>query len=665
MVFLVAISAITFLPYAFQLTYYLDDWYYIYDGVVAGPNIFHSMFRVDRPIRGYLFDVLFSAFGPHPLPYHLGAYMWRLFAGIASYWLLNIIWPKEKRFNILIALLFTIYPGYAWWVSGIEYQPMSTGLFLQVFSILLTLISIQSDHQILKLAYAGISILTGWAYMALVDYAIGAEILRFLCIYLYVINRESVDVPYLTRLKPTIKFSLPYILPALGYMIWRIFIFDSERRATDIGLQFTAFKNSPDKYTLRAFSKFYSSFINVEVNAWFRQFQLQFTALGSKMPLSSLVITFAVILLMGILGYTWYRQGFFNDRNRSNSTAYELFALGFISLCFGLLPVILVGRFVNLGIYSHYGLPVSLAAVLILSGLIFLIPSRITQYILFVVFIGVAAASQSLIAEKTLILTRSFDTFWWQASWRIPDILPDTTFLTVYPYGNVVDNDLGLPQAVNLMYFSDPRDDDPVRYFVSTIMPSDKNITSVLTGEGKRIKKYRSHERLIDFGNITVITQPSPSSCVRIVDGSNYIFSEKDTQSLRSVFGYSRIENIRPAETGIIPPSYAFGYEPVHEWCFYFEKADLAVQKSSWSDAAKLGDEVIRLGFAPQDQVEWFPFLQAYAMMGDPEKVEFILKQVKSDRLFNDQICKLMYRNDTKFLPPSDMSDLIKEYSCQ
>jgi hypothetical protein len=68
MFYLLLMSAIVFLPYSIQLSYYLDDWYYVYDGVVAGPNIFHSMFSVDRPIRGYFFDVFFSLFGPYPLP---------------------------------------------------------------------------------------------------------------------------------------------------------------------------------------------------------------------------------------------------------------------------------------------------------------------------------------------------------------------------------------------------------------------------------------------------------------------------------------------------------------------------------------------------------------------------------------------------------------------
>ena len=49
--FLTVISGLVFLPYLSILGYLLDEWYFIYDGVVAGPNIFHSMFIIDRPAR--------------------------------------------------------------------------------------------------------------------------------------------------------------------------------------------------------------------------------------------------------------------------------------------------------------------------------------------------------------------------------------------------------------------------------------------------------------------------------------------------------------------------------------------------------------------------------------------------------------------------------------
>jgi len=663
--FLFLISAVVFLPYAIQLTYYLDDWYYVYDGVVAGPNIFHSMFSVDRPIRGYFFDVFFSIFGPYPLPYHVGAYFWRLLAGICALWLLDILWPGNKKINLLISLLFILYPGYSWWVSAIEYQPMAVSLFLQMLSILLTLFSIRTERLVLKAVYAGVSVLAGWAYIALVDYAVGAEILRFLCVYLLV--SRTVPGPFLKKVTAALKSSILYLAVTLGFVLWRVFLFESERQATDVDLHAVRFKSAPLEYILKMGTDYYYSILNVGWNAWFKQLYLRLMDFSFNVPVSGWVLTALVVALLGWLGFLWNRQGLFarQERGQLGTTPFELVLLGLVSLSLGVLPVVAFGRFINLSFYSHYGLPVSFAAVVLLAGLILYLPSRFLQYIVLSGFIAAAALTNSLIAERTLVLKNSFENFWWQAAWRIPGVRPDTTLVTLYPYEKVVDNDLGLPEAANLIYFPDPRNEDPIRYLISTIMPTDEHIESIVMGRHKKTQGYRTHEMVVQYKNVVVVTQPSPFACVRVIDGNNYIFSELDTEAIRPIFAYSNIDNIRMIEDGASPPEYAFGGEPSHGWCYYFEKADLAVQGAEWGRAAQLGDEALQLGLTPHDTAEWLPFLQAYAMTGNLRKTEFVLKKIKTDELLNDQLCEMMLRADTKFLPNLEIKNLIQDYSCR
>ena len=657
-IFLFIISAAVFLPYAFQLTYYLDDWYYVYDGVVAGPNIFHAMFSVDRPIRGYFFDIFFSVFGPQPLPYHLGAYAWRFLAGIGAFWLLNIIWTRQKETNFFIALLFSLYPGYAWWVSGIEYQPMAFSLMLQVFSVLFTLLSIQSTTRALKIVHAFLAIVSGWVYIALVDYAAGAEVFRFLCVYLLV----SRDHPpgFWQRLAAAFKAWILYAGVALGYIVWRVFLFDSDRQATDIGLHLQRFKTSPFEYLSKSAVDFYYSVVNVGVNAWFRQLYLRLAEFGFHVPMWSGILTILVAALLFIR----VRRGFFNEPDTNRTMPREALLIGLFSLLVGVIPVVAFGRYVNLSIYSHYGLPVSLAAAILLSGLICLIPSRPIRYVLFSVFVSAAALTHSLTAERTLILKESVENFWWQAAWRMPGIYPDTTLVTHYPYERVVDNPLGLPEAVNLIYFPEAKDENPVRYEVSTLMPSEGNIEAILTGKRKMIEGYRTHEMVLQYGNILVLTQPGPLSCVRVIDGGNFIVSEADSESIARIFERSNAANISMDET-FAPPEYAFGREPEHGWCYYFEKADLAVQQSDWDFAANLGDAALSLGLAPSDPVEWFPFMQAYAMTGDTESLENLLLQIESNEFLLDQLCEITRHPRADFSPGPPARAMIEEHGCR
>ncbi len=92
--FLLIISAVVYLPHIGNLTYFKDDWYYVYDGMVAGAKVFHEMFRIDRPARGFFFELYFSLFGANPLPWHLGAFLWRGLSAVGALWIFNILWKE-------------------------------------------------------------------------------------------------------------------------------------------------------------------------------------------------------------------------------------------------------------------------------------------------------------------------------------------------------------------------------------------------------------------------------------------------------------------------------------------------------------------------------------------------------------------------------------------
>lgn len=658
---LFALSAAVFLPYAFQLTYYLDDWYYVYSHVVRGPNVFHEMFSVDRPARGYFFDAFFSIFGANPLPYHLGAYGWRLAAGLGAFQLLNIVWEEKRITNFFIALLFMLYPGYSWWVSAIEYQPMAASLALQIFSILLTLQSIRAHEIGQKVFYALGALATGWAYVALVEYAVGAEVLRFLCIYLLM----SRDLPnrFPHRFVVTTRTWFLYASSVLAFAVWRVFFFESGRHATNIEL-FAGGSSAPLKSLTDMGNRFYISVINAGAGAWYKPLLSRAGELSWNLPLRSLVLTLTLGVVLALIGMIWNRRGMFMEESLPRTMPREAITLGFVSLVFGALPVVFFGRFINLSFYSHYGLPASLACVILLAGLIAFLPSTRLQFSLLSLFVLAAALNHSLLAEKTLTLEKSLASFWWQASWRIPGLRPDTTFVTVYPYPNIVDGDLGLPESANLIYFPEPRNERPLRYPVSAIMPTDENIENILTGKHGRTERYRTFETVIRYDNILVLTQPNPSACVRVVDGENFIPSELDSEAIRQISRFSKIENIRLIE-GHSPPAYAFGEEPLHGWCYYFEKAGLAIQEADWQSAAQFGDEAFALGLSPSDPVEWYPFIQAYAMTGNTEKLNTILAQTESNTFFTDRLCETMRNGDSEFSPSQEIKGLIEGYSCK
>jgi hypothetical protein len=95
--------------------------------------------------------------------------------------------------------------------------------------------------------------------------------------------------------------------------------------------------------------------------------------------------------------------------------------------------------------------------------------------------------------------------------------------------------------------------------------------------------------------------------------------------------------SVKPPHT---PPMIPFGAEPAHGWCYFYQKAELARQQGDWDSIAALGAEAASLDLAPADPIEWMPFLQAYAVLGQIEKVESLATQFKDDSFHKEQFCQ-------------------------
>ena len=261
------IPALAYLPNAIHLTYYRDDWYYAYDALVGPNGVFRLMFASDRPARGPFFELYQALFGMAPLAYHLMMYAWRLAGGLCVVWLVRLLWPGRGAAAWGAGLLFALYPGFTWWVAGIEYQPMVASAALMVLSLALTVAAIRLGGKpwLRIMAIVG-AILTGWIYLALVEYAAGMEVLRLALILVIVAPAEAGSLG--RRAALAVRRWLIYLTIPVGFFGWRFLLFTSQRRATDLGAQLGAFQSDPISTGLHWFLDFVLSFINVLLSAW-------------------------------------------------------------------------------------------------------------------------------------------------------------------------------------------------------------------------------------------------------------------------------------------------------------------------------------------------------------------------------------------------------------
>lgn len=608
---LVFVITLTYLPALSKATIYRDDWYYTVDRLKGGPDTFPKMFEIDRPARGIFFEAYYQLFGLNPTPYHLVGFALRLLAAAAAFWLFRLLWPDHVEAALVMSLLFAVYPGYTRWMEGFEDQPKIFSLFLQVVSIILTLKAIEASSLSSKVLLWTLSILTGLGYILLIDYAIGMEIFRFLCVYLLVSRRQP-GLSFRQMGLATLRAWMPAVLIPGIYLFWRLFIFDNQRPATDIGLQLSAALTSPIRGAWTWFLNLFISIFNQAVLAWWSPyFQGFFEQDNRDIFIGLLMAGLAAVLVVALL----LRQ---RKSVESNPQLNGAILIGWIGVVAGLLPVIAANRLVLFGAYSHYALPASLAAAMLAGGVIYSINSRYVRAGLVAVLVLLAVMNHASVSASVLNEEQVIANFWHQVAWRAPDIRAGTTLNVYYPTVNYGEDYDAVHGPANFIYYPEPDSTLPVTYPLYGISQYLWTSKEILSGE-KYDTGYRTHIGVVDPGNLLVLSQPSTYACVHIINPRYAWYSYNDPDSILVTGSYSKIENIlTDAEPPRLDPI-IFGPEPAHNWCYFFEKAELAVQNEDWGVVLDLAEEVGAQKFHPNERLEWMPFLQAYAVSGNEE----------------------------------------------
>ena len=291
--------------------------------------------------------------------------------------------------------------------------------------------------------------------------------------------------------------------------------------------------------------------------------------------------------------------------------------------------------------YSQYSLPASLAGVLFLGGLVYSISSKNLRIVVLSILIGLASLTHQAIAYRAASEEKSIYDFWWQMSWRAPSIRPETSLLAQYPF-DIGDNGSLIWGPANFIYYPEPQKLSWVVLPLSGITNQPETIKNIMTGEKDDemnlvVTNASFHH---DYGNMLVMAQPSEDVCVRVVDAAWSEYSTNDS-SLTFISGpYSKIGDILPVAKSPIPPQPPFGAEPAHGWCYYYQKAELARQQMNWQEVGRLGDQAIKQGFHPNDAIEWMPFLQAYAYLGEIQSLDNAAKSVRQEPYYQKQACE-------------------------
>lgn len=650
-IIILAVSAAAYLPFIRQFGYTFDDWYLMWAAKVYGWRAFQSIYSIDRPLRAFVMMPEYIIFGQNVLWYNLFAWGFRVLSALTLYWIVDRIWPKTSLYTLWISILYIIFPGFLSQINGIDYQAQMISLSAAMISIGLTLFSIAEINPVKKWGAVIVSILLGWIYLGLVEYEIGFEVFRLLFIYLFLQN--STD-HLSARLKNTFHNWLPFLMVPIGFLTWRLFFFQAERKATDINLQLGTLVSAPVVTLTQWFTQLLSSSRNVLIYAWITPLK----QLRSYIQLIDIFLVF--VFTISVLFVIIKIKGKSSEPTHSTKKLFELLFLGAISAVAAIIPIILVNRTVSFPYYSRYSLVSSIGTSIFIVSFLFLIKNKFIVNTGLGIFLFAALLSNNANSRQAVTSTQYMNNFWWQVSWRAPMIEKNTTIITSYQDAPLLE-DYFIWGPANLIYYPAPTSEENMQPGIYAAIPNKETIKFVNNHVKQMFHKRRNIITYTRYQNFLLLSQPSASSCVHFINGNRQEISTLEDADFAAISPYSDTDHIIIDEKPHIPPAVIFGNEPVHEWCYFYQKTDLARQAGDWVEAARLGDEALANGFYAADQVEWLPFLQAFAVQKNTKSLEII------DQRMTDPNIRKLACSSINSIPEidSNTNHLINTMFCQ
>ena len=648
---LIFISALAYLPHIRDFGYYRDDWYLMYSANALGGSVFKDIYAIDRPARAVLMSFVYSLFGSNPLYYNLSAYVFRVFGALAFLWTLRMLWPRQRLTALIAATLFLIYPGFLSSPNAIDYQAQQIGLFLAHFSIALSVKAVSGSMRRVHLAGLWLlSILMAWMYLGFVEYFLGLEVFRLAAIAVFAGRSDGIKV--WQWVKKTLFTWLPFSVGPLGFVIWRFFIFSSERKATDLGAQLGVLMGSPLLVGVGWVSTLLKDIFESIVLSWGVPFSnLWDTPERLREILITGVLAALSVLAVVVMLRLEKDEETVSDVGQDMWRA-EAFWLGFVCVVAGFVPVILSNRDADFGNLSRYMLASSAGAVIVMGVFFSQFSSQRTRTLLLCLLVGSSILTHYFNGIRWARSSEAMQDFWWQVSWRIPQLEEGTTLVVNYSH-SPIEEDYFIWGPANLLYRPQSLDPVNIRPAIWGMVLSQESANSILVKAEPELIERRSIQTFMDYGNVLVLTQPTSSSCVQVLDGRSPAVSEFEQYDIQSVAGESDQSHILLNEQ-VPPPSVGiFGPEPEWGWCYYYEKATLAYQLGDWNKVLDLGKEAESLGLSAGDPVEWMPFIQAAAHLFDRKTVFKLAPKVKNNPFLAVQACETL-----KNLP--DLSDEAK-----
>ena len=616
-----------------QMGFYWDDlpisWIRYQLGVPAMTRYFSD----SRPVWALLYQLTTYFIPQNPVYWQIFAMFWRWLDAVVVWAIMERLLPRRRNLAFILCLFTLVYPGFNQQAVSFLYAHF----FIVIFFFLISWYLMLRKKVIPALVFSALNL---WMF----EYFFVLDLMRPLILWM-----SLRDEPLTLRERSIRVFRewVPYLIVFVLAVLSRLFIFNNAGFGYSLTAEIVKAPLATFVYLLR---NIFFSLWTVTLPAWNLAFQLPNPlVVGQRI----VVLYCLVVIIIGVLAY-WFMpvQGDL-PKGSARADAKWLIGLGIVMLLLSGVPFWFTNVPVSLGFPANRAtLPFMLGSGFVFVGLLEFLPSRI-KIALAVAFVAFAAGRQFLWSDEFRRDWTQHKNLFWQMTWRAPGLKKNTMVLVNEELAYYADNSLSA--ALNWIYSPNNRSDvmDYVLFYPTNRQSLSLELNAPVTFDylAGTFKGNTSQ---------AVVFYYSPPGCLRLldpeIDSKNRLIPQETL--MREAALLSSMAPILSESTARMPEIY--GPEPAHNWCYFFEKADLARQMRDWKTVTHLGDVAFGLNDYPNDAVERFVFIEGYAHIGDWKKaVELSMDSYKVSRKYmSPLLCTLWDRiaRDTESTPERNVT---------
>ncbi len=641
--------------------FYWDDWPFAWFLRFFGPAEFIESFRPFRPYLGPIFQLTTTLFGGNPLTWQIIALIARFLLSLELWFVLRLTWPAQKQNLMWVVFLFSVYPAYGQqWVALTHVnQELIPFLFL-LASFIVTLWLVRNGRYQKRLTVLAISLQAIGLFTT--EYFFGLEILRF--VFLLAIFVET--VPDRKRLfqKASLQW-LPYFVVWILNAVWTY----SYHQSTAYSSYNLNLLSSSALSPLALGNELLTTFSLSGFTSWLGTFRIFSTIDGTVTQVIALVIL--IISTLALFVVMRFPQIENAETNADENDNWGLWAvtIGLVAIFAGRLPSWAAGLPLKIEFdYDRFFISIMLGASLFIVGLAALVLREGKRRVLILsVLVGMSTAYQFSVANTYRRDWANQQNFFWQLAWRMPALEENTALLT-YELPLKYVSDLQLTAPLNWIYALDLDDRDLP--YVLLYLKTRFNSASVQADEPIQLQ-YRT----VNFNGSTsdsVVIYKEADGCLRVLDP---IYGNAETVPGANIYLVNAIplsnpDLIKTDAPDLVLDKTLFGSEPSHDWCYFYEKAELARQHGDWEQVVKLFKATQKDGLSASMPVENLPFIEGLALTGD---IDMALKLTERTLKTQKELCpaiqtlwdRVLQTSSSQTLTASEINEWIRQSGCK